>query len=333
MNARRLRMAGVVAACLMLATAGCGSDTPSSKTASSSAHAATSSADAVARLESLYSGPGVLLRGPENCVGLDDSTDAWSDPNVLKFCAVKDVVGAFGGPSSGADPRDFVEARGRLEFSQPMDCDKVGPAADGKHDGCAVVTGAVTLLRKGLPIRLFGVCAKPEAKDCAVLGTITDPNWAPDGVYLLMDPALVDVHCQYAQDAARNGCNEGDAYTAGEKRQLCSVDSTDSRCEYGPKEQDKMLAAYKEYCTKDAVNCLENQLEAQWGPDSIVAVGYVNRADQPNDCALAREKATKVTDAINAKWAKTLPMVQIALNVAKDEMGFADSAVGCTTAR
>jgi len=68
------------------------------------------------------------------------------------------------------------------------------PVADGKHDGCAVVTGAVTLLRKGFPIRLFGVCAKPEAKDCAALGTITDPNWVPDGVYLLLDPALVDVH-------------------------------------------------------------------------------------------------------------------------------------------
>jgi len=70
-----------------------------------------------------------------------------------------------------------------------------------------------------------------------VLGTITDPNWTPDGVYLLMDPALVDVHCQYAryaQDVGRNGCNEGDAYTAGEKRQMCSVDATDFRCEYGP---------------------------------------------------------------------------------------------------
>lgn len=101
---------------------------------------------------------------------LDNNADAWADPNVLRFCAVKDVVGAFGEPSSGADPRDFVEARGRLEFSQPMDRDKVGPVADTKHDCCAVAKGAVTLLRKGLPIRLFGVCAKPEAKDCAVPG-------------------------------------------------------------------------------------------------------------------------------------------------------------------
>jgi hypothetical protein len=148
-----------------------------------------------------------------------------------------------------------------------------------------------------------------------------------------MDPALVDVHCQYAQDASRNGCNEGNAYTAGEMRQMCSVDATDSMCEYGPKEQDKMLTAYKDYCTKDAVNCLENQLEAQWGPESIVAVGYVDRTDQSNDCTNARAKATKFTDAVNAKWGGNLPMVRISLNVAKDEVGFADAAAGCTSAR
>jgi hypothetical protein len=341
MNTCRPLIAGFFAACLMLATAACTSGTPGSQpvdssgsAATSSVGAASSSAGAVTRLETLYAGPGVVFRGPENCVSLDPDADAWADPGVLRFCAVKDVFGALGGPSSGADPADFVEAKGRMEFSQPVDCDSVGALADGKHDGCAVVTGAATLLRKGVPVRLFGVCGKPVAKDCAVLGTITDPNWTPDGVYLLMDPALVDVHCQYAQDnMVLDGCNEGDAHTAGQKLPLCSVDATNPRCEYGPNDGDKMLAAYKDYCTKDPANCLENQLEAQWGPESIVAIGYLNRTDQANDCELARRKATKFTDAVNAKWGRNLPMVQISLDVSKDAIGFADAAAGCSNVR
>jgi hypothetical protein len=287
-----------------------------------------SSAEAAAKLTELFSGPGVMLRGPENCVGLDAATDAWSDPAILKFCAIKDVFGALGGPSSGAAPADFVEAKGRLEFSQPLDCDKVGPVADGKHDNCAVETGAVTLLRKGLPVRLFGICRKSEPKDCAVLGTITDPNWAPDGVYLLMDPAKVVVKCQYAQDAGRNGCNAG-GFTAGQDRPLCTADASTPMCEWGPDQQDKMLAAYTDYCTKDAMNCQENQLESQWGPESVIAVGYVNRRDQSNDCANALNKAKKFTDAVNAKWATALPLVQVYMDVEKDQVVFNDSAAGC----
>lgn len=294
---------------------------------SGSQNANSSSADAVAKLTELYAGPGVMLRGPENCVGLD-SADPWSDPAVLKFCAVKDVLGALGGPSSGSAPTDFVEAKGRLEFSQPIDCDTVGSVADGKHDNCAVTTGAVSLLRKGLPVRLFGICRKTAPKDCAVLGTITDPNWSPDGVYLLMDPAAVDVKCQYAQDAGRNGCNAG-GFTAGQNRPSCSVDASDPMCEYGPDQQDRMLAAYTDYCTKDAVNCLENQLESQWGPESIIAVGYVNRRDQSNDCVAARDKAVKFTDAVNARWSRDVPLVQVDMDVAKDQVAFTDSAAGC----
>ncbi|MBU3687415.1 MAG: hypothetical protein FGM25_13600 [Mycobacterium sp.] len=288
---------------------------------------ASDSANAAAELTQLYAGPGVMLRGPENCVGLD-TADPWSDPAVLKFCAVKDVFGALGGPSSGAPPADFVEAKGRLEFSQPEDCDKVGPVADGKHDNCAVTSGAVTLLRKGLPVRLFGVCGKAEPKDCAVLGTISDPDWAPDGVYLLMDPAKVAVKCQYAQDASRNGCN-AEGFTAGQPRPSCSADPGDPMCEFGPDQRDQMLAAYVGYCTKDAVNCLENQLESQWGPESIIAVGYVNRRDQSNDCVNARRKAEKFTDAVNAKWSTNLPLVQVYLDVSKDQVAFHDSAEGC----
>ncbi len=246
----------------------------------------------------------------------------------MKFCAVKDVVGALGGPSSGAAPTDFVEAKHRFEFSQAADCDKVGAVADGKHDNCAVVTGAVTLLRKGDPVRLFGVCRKPAPKDCAVLGTITDPNWAPDGVYLLMDPAAVEVKCQYAQDASRNGCN-AEGFTAGETRPLCSADASNPMCEFGPDQQDKMLAAYTGYCTKDALNCLENQLESQWGPNSIIAVGYVNRRDQSNDCADARRKAEKFTEAVNAKWSMNLPLVQVFIDVSKDQIAFHDASAGC----
>jgi len=136
MNTRRPPITGVFAVCLMLATAACTSGTPGSQpvgssgsAATSSVGAASSSAGAVTRLETLYAGPGVVFRGPENCVSLDPDADAWADPGVLRFCAVKDVFGALGGPSSGADPADFVEAKGRMDFSQPVDCDTVGALA------------------------------------------------------------------------------------------------------------------------------------------------------------------------------------------------------------
>ncbi len=318
---RRIHPMTVAVVALVFLVAACGVGGGGNSVQSSA------SADAAAKLTQLYSGPGVMLRGPENCVGLD-SADPWSDPAVMKFCAVKDIVGALGGPSSGSAPTDFVEAKNRFEFSQAEDCDKVGAVADGKHDNCAVTTGAVTLLRKGLPVRLFGVCRRLAAQDCAVLGTITDPNWAPDGVYLLMDPAAVDVKCQYAQDASRNGCN-AEGFTAGENRALCSDDASNSMCEYGPGQQDKMLAAYTDYCAKDALNCLENQLESQWGPKSIIAVGYINRRDQSNDCANARKKAEKFTDAVNTKWSMYLPLVQVFMDVSKDQIAFHDAAAGC----
>lgn len=285
------------------------------------------SAAAAAKLAELYAGPGVMLRGPENCVGTDDA-DPWSNDAVMQFCAVKDVVGALGGPSSGASATDFIEMKNRFEFSQATDCDTAGAVADGKHDNCAVTTGAVTLLRKGYPVRLFGVCRKSVPKDCAVLGTITDPNWTPDGVYLLMDPASVEVKCQYAQDASRNGC-DAMGFTVGQNRQLCSVDASSSMCEYSPEQQDQMLAAFSAYCAKDPMNCLENQLESQWGPESIIAVGYVNRRDQSNDCANARRKAQRFADAVNEKWSRDLPLVQVYLDVSKDQVNFNDASAGC----
>jgi hypothetical protein len=56
-NTRRPLMTGVLSACLMLATAACTSNSPSSQPATSSAAAPASSAAAAARLESLYAGP------------------------------------------------------------------------------------------------------------------------------------------------------------------------------------------------------------------------------------------------------------------------------------
>ena len=155
------------------------------------------------------------------------------------------------GTRSDIAPTEYIKVANRFEFSQPTDCATVPVAADGMHDGCAVVTGAVTLLRAGSPVRLFGVCAKTVPKDCAVRGTITDPNWTPDGVYLLLDRAKVTIHCQYAQDAGRNGCNEDGAFTTGQIRPLCSDDAANPMCQYGPDELDKMLAAYSGYCTRD----------------------------------------------------------------------------------
>jgi hypothetical protein len=286
-----------------------------------------SSADAAAELTALFAGPGVVFRAPENCV--NDQRDPYNDPTTLAFCAVKDVVGALGGPSSGAAVTDFVEAPNRFEFNQPEDCETVGAVADGKHDNCAVVTGAATLLHEGLPVRLFGVCGKAEPKDCSVLGTITDPNWKPDGVYLLMDLAKVTIHCQYAQDAGRNGCNENEAYTAGQERPLCSEDATNPECQYGADETEAMLAAYTTYCTDDAENCLENQLEADWGIESVIAIGYMNRGDQAWDCEDSRTKAEHFTEAVNTAWSTDLPTVQLFIDVANNQERFGDAETGC----
>ena len=286
-----------------------------------------SSGDAAAELAQLYDGPGVVFRAPENCV--NDKGDPYDDPATLAFCAVKDVGGALGGPTSGADMTDFVAAPGRLEFNQPADCDTVGAVADGKHDDCAVMTGAATLLRAGVPVRLFGVCGKAQPKDCAVLGTITDPNWKPDGVYLLMDPAKVTVHCQYAQDADRNGCNENGAYTAGQERPLLRRRCHQSRVPVRADETEAMLAAYTAYCSKDAENCLENQLEAQWGIESVVAIGYMNRGDQVWDCEDSRTRAEHFAQAVDTAWSTTVPIVQVYIDVAKNQLRFGDVSTGC----
>jgi hypothetical protein len=282
-----------------------------------------------ARLTALYAGPGVILRAVENCIG--DTPDPWSDAAVVQFCAVKDVVGALGGPASGAAPTDFVATPNRFEFNQPLDCGTVGAVADGKHDGCAVLTGAATLLRSGLPVRLFGVCAKSAVEDCTIRGTVTAPNWTPDGVYLLMDPAAVRVFCQYAQDAERNGCNENGAYTAGRTRPWCSAAPLDRRCQYGSDESERMLAAYADYCTTDPANCLENQVEGQWDRQSVLAVGYLNRGDRPFDCATARAKAASFAAAVDRP--ADLPLVQISLDVARNSMAFTDAATGCESPR
>ena len=289
------------------------------------AAAAPSSDDAAAQLNSLFDGPGVVFRGPENCVS-DTAADPFEDPATLAYCAVKDPFGALGGPSAGGPVDAFVPAANRFEFGQPLDCDTTAP----NGDGCPVVTGAATLLRNGLPVRLFGVCAKTGAKDCAVLGTITDPDWQPDGVFILMDPGAVDVHCEYAQDAGRNGCNENDAYTVGQPRPSCSAQPTDQQCEFGADEREPMLAAYARYCGAHPRDCLENQLEAQWSPQSVLAIGYLARGDQRWDCPASRVKAQRFAEAVNARWGMQLPLVLAYLDVAKGRVVFADADRGCT---
>lgn len=279
--------------------------------------------DTVSMLTALYAGPGVIFRAPENCVG---GNDPYSDPATLAFCAVKDVVGALGGPPSSAK---FIETPDRFAFNQPLDCATAGAIADGLHDNCAVVTGAATLLRAGLPVRLFGVCARALPQECAPLGTITDPTWKPDGVYLLLDPAQVTTVCQYAQDSARNGCNAHGAYTAGRERLLCADDAADPMCEYAADETAAMLAAYIRYCTEDAANCLENQIQAQWSLDAVIAIGYLNRADQAWDCEVSRAKAARFAAAVNTRWSADFPTVQIAIDVASNELRFGDAATGC----
>ena len=69
--------------------------------------AAPSSDDAAAQLNSLFDGPGVVFRGPENCIS-DDAADPFDDPAALAYCAVKDPFGALGGPSAGGPMDAFV---------------------------------------------------------------------------------------------------------------------------------------------------------------------------------------------------------------------------------
>jgi hypothetical protein len=269
----------------------------------------------------------VIFRAPENCV--NEAGDPYDDPATLAYCAVKDVVGALGGPSAGGSVTDFVVAPHRYEYNQPLDCDAVSPPFDSLHADCAVVTGAATLLRTGLPVRLFGICGKPRPSDCAKLGTITDLTWKPDGVYMLMDPARVTIVCSYAQDADRNGCNENGAYSAGKERPLCADAPSDPQCQYRADELEAMLAAYTGYCTRDALDCLENQLEARWGVDALVAIGYMNRGDQAWDCAGSRTKAEHFLAAVNTRWSTNKPLVQLYLDVATNVVRFADAATGC----
>lgn len=285
------------------------------------------SGSAAAVLNALYEGSGVLVRAPDNCV--NDAVDPYADPAILAFCAIKEVTGALGGPPSDSALDDFVPAPGRFALNQPNDCDAVGAVADGRHDDCAVATGAATLLRAGSPVRLFGVCGRDRPRDCAALGSITDSNWTPAGVYLLMDPARVDVHCQYAQEAGRNGCNAGGAYTADQERPLCSEDAADPQCEFGADDTEAMLAAYGIACDTDPQGCLRNQVEARWGIDSVIAVGFMNRGDRPWDCEGARVKAERFAATVNDAFATDVPVVGFYLNVVWDDLWFVDAVDGC----
>ena len=90
-----------------------------------------------------------------------------------------------------------------------------------------------------------------------------------------------------------------------------------------------MLAAYTAYCTTDAENCLENQLAAQWGVDSIVAIGYMDRGDQAWDCKVSRSKAERFAAAVNTTWSTNVPIVQVFIDVARNELRFAAATTGC----
>jgi hypothetical protein len=107
----------------------------------------------------------------------------------------------------------------------------------------------------------------------------------------------------------------------------------DRKCQYGSDESERMLTAYADYCTAEPADCLENQVEAQWDRQSVLAVGYLNRADQPFDCATARIKAASFAAAVDARWSVDLPLVQISLDVTRNSMAFTDAATGCELPR
>jgi hypothetical protein len=90
-----------------------------------------------------------------------------------------------------------------------------------------------------------------------------------------------------------------------------------------------MLAAYTAYCTTDAENCLENQIAAQWGVESVVAIGYMNRGDRAWDCADSRARAERFAQALNTTWATTIPIVRVDIDVAMNQVRFGDAESGC----
>ncbi len=65
------------------------------------------------------------------------------------------------------------------------------------------------------------------------------------------------------------------------------------------------------------------------GSDAIVATSYLDRIDQPSDCADAQRKAQLFADAMNAAWSTNVPTVRMSLDVAANTLAFTDSAVGC----
>jgi hypothetical protein len=65
----------------------------------------------------------------------------------------------------------------------------------------------------------------------------------------------------------------------------------------------------------------------------VLAVGYLNRVDQPFACATARTRAASFAAAVDARWSADLPLVQISLDVARNSMAFTDAATGCELPR
>ena len=74
---------------------------------------------------------------------------------------------------------------------------------------------------------------------------------------------------------------------------------------------------------------LEILLEAQWGIDSLIAVGSMNRGDQTWDCEGSRTKAERFAAAVNTAWSTDVPTVQVYIDVDKNLLLFGDAATGC----
>jgi hypothetical protein len=74
---------------------------------------------------------------------------------------------------------------------------------------------------------------------------------------------------------------------------------------------------------------LENQLKAQWGIDSLIAIGSMSRGDQAWDCEDSRTKAQRFAEAVNTAWSTDVPIVQLFIDVADNQLRFGDAETGC----
>jgi hypothetical protein len=61
----------------------------------------------------------------------------------------------------------------------------------------------------------------------------------------------------------------------------------------------------------------------------VLAIGYMNRGDQAWNCPAARGRAERFAAAVNTTWETAFPLVQVFIDVARNQVRFGDAATSC----